>query len=100
MVFLTLMKKIVFIFVFLFLPFPVLSSNYSDSILLYLKGYQYDKQGNYEDALALYESLLKSDPGSSDIRNDLAFIHIKKSQLDKSELDKAEGLLQKSIELN
>jgi tetratricopeptide (TPR) repeat protein len=100
MVFLILMKKILFIFLFLLIPLSLFSSNYSDSILLYLKAYQNDKQGNYEEALTLYESLLKLDPGSSEIRNDLAFIHIKKSQLNKSELDKAEELLQKSIELS
>ena len=94
------MKKILFLFVFLFLPFSLFGSNYSSSILLYLKAYQSDKRGDYEEAIALYESLLKLNPGSSEIRNDLASIHIKKSQFNKNELDKSEELLQKSIELN
>ena len=94
------MKKIFFFLVIFLLPVSLLGSDYSDSIVIYLKAYQSDKQGNYDEALALYSSLLKLDPNSSEIRNDMAFIHIKKSQLDKSELDKAEELLQKSIEMN
>src|SRR5512145_552538 len=100
MVSLSLMKKALLLFLFIFLPAPLFGSDYSDSILLYLKGYRSEKHGNHEEALAQYETLLKTNPDSSEIRNDLAYIHIKKGQLDKTELDKAEELLLKAIELD
>jgi tetratricopeptide (TPR) repeat protein len=83
-----------------FLPVSLYSSDRANLIALYLKAYQSDKQGQYEEAIVLYKSLLELDPASSEIRNDLAAIHIKKSQLDKKELDKSEELLQKSMGLN
>lgn len=88
------MKKGLLFLVLFILPFSLFGSDYSESILSYLKGYRSETKGDFEEALNQYKEALKLDPKSSEIRTDMAFLYIKKG-----EPDRAEELLQKALDL-
>ena len=72
-----------------------LLAGYSGSVLSFLKGYRAEIRGRYDEAMEFYSEALREDPGSADVRTELALLYIKKG-----DLHKAEGLLKEAIAIN
>ncbi len=88
------MKKIfTVVFLVFFAASPALAAKGSGSAFLYfLEGYKSGQAGRYDEALQYYKSALSLDPGSAQIRSEMALLYVKKG-----ELDNAETLLKESV---
>ena len=63
------------------------------AFLYFLEGYRSSQAGKYDEALQYYKSALSLDPGSAQIKNEMALLYVKKG-----ELDNAETLLKESVQ--
>ena len=89
------MKKIFTVVFLVFLAAsPALAAKGSGSSFFYfLEGYRSSQAGKYDEALQYYKSALSLDPGSAQIKNEMALLYVKKG-----DLDSAEKLLKESVE--
>ncbi|MGD0489212.1 MAG: tetratricopeptide repeat protein, partial [Syntrophorhabdales bacterium] len=89
------MKHILTVVFVVFLTYsPALAAKGSGSAFFYfLEGYRSSQAGRYDEALQYYKSALSRDPGSEQIKNEMALLYVKKG-----ELDHAETLLKESVQ--
>ena len=85
MVSLVLMRKVLIFVLLTLLPLPILAEEKSSSIVDFFKGYHSEVRGQYDEAMEQYRSALRRDPGSVELRAEIALLFLKKGDVSEAE---------------
>lgn len=76
----------------IFLALPAVAGEISSPVVNFLKGYRAEIRGKYDEALDLYRAALRLDPGSVQLRAEIALLFIKKGDVAEAEKILTEAL--------